>query len=305
MTDSTALAKVARRSSTNHGVTSRDDAIGDGLSAGAIARLVRQGHWVRLYQRAYVLGGAPITWKTHLAAIAASLGDRFAFSHGTAGALYELDGVPDNLLEIVTPRSVTLPGVDVHRIRGRFPRTVRIEGFPVTACDRTTMDLFMSLPRVSAELALEDALRRRLTTMDRLWKQYAELGRSGRNGCKAFRRALLERDDRDGTLASRMETKLRRILKTIPGSAADTQFPVDGGRYRIDFAYPDIKLGIEAQSIRWHMGEARFTYDLKRDRHLKELGWTMHYYSWDDLMRPASIEGEILRWRRRLSTTLV
>ena len=117
---------------------------------------------------------------------------------------------------------------------------------------------------------------------------------------------MLKRDDADGTLASRMEAELRKILKRVPGADPIPQFPVGASRnYRIDFAYPEIRLGIEAQSIKWHLGEARFVYDLKRDRQLKEVGWTVLYYSWDDLLRPVEIASEIGRWREKLAMTLV
>lgn len=302
MAHASAVRRCEEEAALNHGVIPRHLAVAAGISPGVIARLVRSGRWQRLYARAYVVSGCPISWRTHLSGISATLNGRFAFSHRTAAALFGLDGIPKGHLEVVTPRSTTIDGVGVHRIRGPLPRVIRAEGFPVTTCDRTVMDLFMVCPRAAAELALEDALRKRLTALDPLWDTYRALGRPGRTGCAAFRRALLTRDHRDGTLASRMETRLRRILKSVDGRTAIPQFPV--GRYRLDFAYPEIKLGIEAQSIRWHMGEARFVYDLARDRALKSEDWTVLYYAWDDLLNPARVAAEVAAWREKLATRL-
>ncbi len=103
-----------------------------------------------------------------------------------------------------------------------------------------------------------------------------------------------------------MEAKLRRIVRTLPGAEAVPQFKVDTGegRFRIDFAYPDIKLGIEAYSIKWHLGEVKSYYDVKRDRKLKRCGWTLVYYSWDDLLHPVTVRNEIADMRRSLERVL-
>ncbi|MDQ3940841.1 MAG: DUF559 domain-containing protein [Actinomycetota bacterium] len=290
----------------NHGVIPRKVAVSAGLDDSAITRLLNAGRWRRLFARAYVDAGAPTTWYTRLAAIAANVEEDFAFSHRTAGGLLGLDGVDEGSLEIVTRRSLELKGVTVHRIRSSLPRVIHVHGFPVTAAQRTVLDLFSVLSRGKAELALEDALRKKLTTIDRLWSEYAATCGKGRNGCRDFRNALLRRDHADGTLQSRMEAKLRRIINGLPPPSPIPQFEVNtpAGRYFIDFAYPDIKLGIEAHSIKWHMGEARFFYDLKRDRNLKRCGWTTLYYSWDDLLHPSEVHEEIADLRSSLADVL-
>jgi very-short-patch-repair endonuclease len=164
------------------------------------------------------------------------------------------------------------------------------------------LDLFSTVGPTIAERALEDALRKRLTSVGRLWSEYTAECKRGRNGCSAFRDAVLRHDDRDGTLQSRMEAKLRRVLKSLPGPAAVPQYPV--GRYRLDFAYPDIRLGIEAQSIRWHLGRAKFAHDMKRDRDLKRQGWTLAYFTWDDVLRLDQVTEEVTALRASLSAVL-
>ena len=104
-----------------------------------------------------------------------------------------------------------------------------------------------------------------------------------------------------------MEAKLLAISRRISPPEGCPQFPqsVDGSRYFIDLAYPHIKLGIEAHSIKWHMGQARWQYDITRDRRLKGIGWTLLYYSWDDLhLRADEIAEEIARVRASLEATL-
>jgi very-short-patch-repair endonuclease len=104
-----------------------------------------------------------------------------------------------------------------------------------------------------------------------------------------------------------MESGLCRITKGLPGPGAQPQFEVvaAANRYYIDFAYPHVRLGIEAQSLKWHMGRVRWQYDLVRDRRLKSVGWTLLYFSWDDIrLDPKGVAEEVLRVRTALELTL-
>ena len=103
-----------------------------------------------------------------------------------------------------------------------------------------------------------------------------------------------------------MEAKLRRIVNGLPGNPATPQFRVDveTATYFIDFAFADVKLGIEAHSIKWHKGEAKWYYDMRRDRTLTRVGWTLLYFGMDDLLRPADVQTEILAVRDSLGASL-
>lgn len=104
-----------------------------------------------------------------------------------------------------------------------------------------------------------------------------------------------------------MESRLRRIIDTIPGAPAEPQHKVcaEGDNYALDFAYPHVLLGIEAHSLRWHLGRERWIKDLRRDRSLKRIGWTLLYYSWDDMqLDPQGVAAEISSIRTNLERAL-
>lgn len=116
------------------------------------------------------------------------------------------------------------------------------------------------------------------------------------------------RDSQSGMLASRMEVLLANILRRLPRPKAEPQYPVETatGRYFLDFGYPHVKLGIEAHSIKWHLGVDGAKRDMARDRSLKRCGWTLLYYSWDDLrFRPEDTGAEILEVRTKLERGLL
>jgi Protein of unknown function (DUF559) len=301
---STAVRACESVACLRHGVIGRDEAFAAGLTEEAIARLVRSSQWRKLLPGAYLVGGAPLTWYSRLEATQSWLGPMCLFSHRTAGALLELDEVSSGLIEVAIPTAKKAPGVIVHRLApGDRPRSRTAKGYRITDVERTLFDLFAVLPRRRAELAMEDGLRRRLTSLDRLWNVYSRVGGPGRNGSRTFRAALLRCDSRDGALASRMEAGMLRLLRMLPDPPPTPQHEVsvDGRRHFIDFAYPHLRLGIEAHSLKWHMGQERWQYDLARDRRLKRAGWTMLYYSWEDIhIRHQQTAAEILSIRNDL-----
>lgn len=162
--------------------------------------------------------------------------------------------------------------------------------------ERTILDLAgISTPTLVAR-ALEDALRRKLTTLDRMWDGWELDGGHGRKGTACLRRLLAERDGRWEKLRSRLEAKMMRILVRVHSAALESDYPVldANTEYRLDFAYPAARLGIETHGLKWHFGEERWKKDLKRDRHLALLGWEILYYSWDDVhLEAARVEEEV------------
>lgn len=72
----------------------------------------------------------------------------------------------------------------------------------------------------------------------------------------------------------------------------------------VDFAYPALKVGIEADGWRVHSGRKAWNRDAATRRRLLAAGWTIIGVSWDELERhPETVAEElhtILRQRRRL-----
>ncbi|MDQ6796445.1 MAG: DUF559 domain-containing protein [Actinomycetota bacterium] len=65
------------------------------------------------------------------------------------------------------------------------------------------------------------------------------------------------------------------------------------GVVRIDLAYPDVKLGIEADGRVWHSGRADFCRDRQRTNRLASAGWTLLRYGQADLQRGGDLVAEV------------
>ncbi|MFF3912665.1 DUF559 domain-containing protein [Streptomyces sp. NPDC001852] len=71
-------------------------------------------------------------------------------------------------------------------------------------------------------------------------------------------------------------------------NALKPQHPVFGGRYRIDFALPDKKFGIELDGYSWHSSPEAFTRDRARQRELELEGWRIARFSGSEVTKDAS-----------------
>jgi very-short-patch-repair endonuclease len=70
--------------------------------------------------------------------------------------------------------------------------------------------------------------------------------------------------------------------------------PSRAGPGRVDLAYPDARLIIEADSRRWHTRVADFEVDRRRDNEATALGWQVLRVTWRDLVdRPGWVRSMV------------
>jgi very-short-patch-repair endonuclease len=70
-------------------------------------------------------------------------------------------------------------------------------------------------------------------------------------------------------------------------SGLEAQHAVLGGRYRIDFALPKQKIGIELDGYAWHSSPEAFTRDRARQRELELEGWRIIRFSGSEVTKDA------------------
>jgi very-short-patch-repair endonuclease len=168
-----------------------------------------------------------------------------------------------------------------------------LDAIPVTSPARTLLDAASVAPRDVVEEALDEALRRRLVSMPRLRWGLEQWERSRRPGV-AIMRALMEaRDPAASVPQSVFETRLLRTMKqaALPRPVRQHQVRIGGQLVAVlDFAFPDARLGIEADGYRWHSGRIRWEHDRARRNRLTLLGWRIIHVIWSDLTdRPQAV----------------
>lgn len=266
-----------------------------------MSRRVAGGEWVRFHPRVYRLPVMPRTWRQRAMAACLWGGDGVVLSFRAAGALWELDGVRRGPVEVTSVRlsGRRLAGVTIHRAHDLPAHDQRVvDGIPVTSPERTLVDLAAVLDERSLELALEDALRRGLTTPDRVAGRVADLGGKGRKGSRSLRRLLDVRQARPAESA--LEVAVERFLRERGlAEVFVRQYDVwDGERWRrLDWADPVHKVALEADSWRYHAGHEAWARDRARNDLLEALGWRFVSVTARGLRQPDLLEARIVQAR--------
>jgi hypothetical protein len=210
-------------------------------------------------------------------------------SHRAAAAYWELAGIEHGLIEITCERSQRPPaGIKLHVLPAVPMCDVdTLRGIPVTNVSRTLLDLAGVVPEESVEIALDDALVRRLTSIARLRWRIDELCKKGRPGCRILRSLLEVRGPGMAVPESVLETKFRRLLRKAGLPSPVLQHPYGGpGRAQgwLDFSYPDKRIVMELDGRRWHFSRITAKRDVRKANSLNIRGWTVLRFTWEDVV---------------------
>lgn len=274
---------LARCASTQHALVHHRQALELGMTRRQIQSRVAAGLLVRLHRCVYRLGGAPTSPEQALLAACLAAGRGAVASHRGAAWLWRLRGFDGLVTEITVPAGQPcLSGVVVHRTRALDPVDVsRRQRVPVTTPARTLLDLGAVVDQAVMEAALEDALLRGLVSCNWVAKTLERLGGPGRRGCGVLRSLVETRDPATGATESRLEDQLLRVLRRASLPEPARQHAVGG--VRLDFAYPDHRLGIEADSRTWHGGRDDVQRNSDKANLLLAHGWRVLHFTWADV----------------------
>ena len=216
-------------------------------------------------------------------------GKRACLSHETAALALGVELLDPAASRITVPRNrsrLTIPGWVVVRSDVPAAELEAVDGHPVTGALRTILDLARVLTTQDAVVAADSALRQELieprdiaTTLERV---------RGR-GAAALRAVGTLADPLSGSV---LETLVRLLLVTA-GLAPVTQYVVrDGAQFvaRVDFAWPAVRLAVEADGFAYHSDRAAYRRDRERLNQLERLGWRVLRFTWEDVhQRPEHV----------------
>lgn len=275
-----ALAALKAR---QFGVFRRDQAIGLGLSEDFIHRALRRGRLTRELPRVYRDPAAPRSREQELMMAQLWAGDGAAISHRSAAVLLGLAGSAPRYIEVTAPIARRAPS-GVHLFRGRLVGADVTSRGPlrVVSPTRTLIDLAAVVSDEALEIALDSALSGGLTSTVYLDRRLCALGSQGRKGTGRLAQLLAMREGGRG-LESPLETKFFRLIRRhrLP----QPQLGYEVGPYRLDFAYPHAKLGIELEGYAYHSGRSAWLNDAPRRNYFSDHGWLVLYFTWDDVTK--------------------
>jgi very-short-patch-repair endonuclease len=282
----------ARQAATQYSLISRAQALKAGISKGGIATRVTSGKWERVLPAVYRLAGSTHSWHQDLLAACLWLGPAAVASHRSAAALWGLDGSARGIIEVTVARKsgARHSGIVLHCTQ-RLPHSDRAtcEGIPVTTVSRTLLDLGSVVGADEVQDALDHALRTRATSIPRLRWHIERLGGPGGRGSGVLRGLLDDPELGPVIPDSVLERRLLRALREAGLPVPARQHVVrDKGVVVavLDFAYPEARIAIEADSYRFHSSRTEWRRHRTRHNQLAKLDWRVLVATWEDLRSP-------------------
>jgi very-short-patch-repair endonuclease/predicted transcriptional regulator of viral defense system len=265
-----------------------------GVSRGQIRTAVLRGELVSMgigvYATASVVeelrrvsGGDQVLRVT---AALATVGAGAVASHQTAAAIHGLDlvGIPPQWVTITRPQGngsrSGKPGVLVHCAALPAEHTTERVGVAVTTVARTVVDLARTLDMKHGVVAADSALRTRQTSDQEL--------RSVLQACRGWRGALRAADVvefADWRSESALESIARVVIRDCGLPRPELQVPIrcDGVTYRVDFLWSHYRTIAEVDGAAKYDGKPLALYQLRRDAQLREAGYEVVHFDWEEI----------------------
>ena len=242
---------------------------------------MRSGRLHRLHRGVYAVGHEAVgregrRWAAVLALRGACL------SHGSAAAAFGLTD-PPSVIHVTRPGRAGLrsrDGIRVHRPRA-LPgdEVTTLRGLAITTPARTLLDLSATARTATLATAVDRAEQLRLLDFADLHELLTRY--PGRTGTPSLR-ALLAAYDGPPDVRSHLERLVHELCgQRLPRPQVNV---VVEGAVR-DFAWPDHRLVVEADSYAWHRSPAALNADRERDVALTLAGWRVLRFTYAQVTR--------------------
>jgi hypothetical protein len=251
-----------------------------GFGRGAREKWLATGRLKRLRRGIYMLPGVAPTWEASVLAAALAVGPGAVVSHLTAAQLWQLfDGPPPEpvrrSIHVTAPSTHKLAGVKLHRGRLDDRERTRYRSIPLTTPARTLFDLATVLEADQLGCCVDEAVRRRLVTVNELGRLLRQHAGAGRRRLRPLRAVLADRLPGFDPGANKWEQRMDRQWEQLglPTSRRQYWVTVAGGRCRVDRAVPELKLAVEWVGKAYHSLDGRYVRDRIRISDLVQAGW--------------------------------
>ncbi len=241
-----------------------------GYPPSAVNRAVARGQLHRIHRGVYAVGHRRLTARGRRMAAVLACGAGAVLSHRSAAALWDLGSPPAGPIEVTGGRTRRrVPGVRFHAARNLSAEDVTVhDGIPVTAVERTLLDL--------AEVLGPQRLRRALEAAERTerldWRALqATLERhSGARGIRALRAAMSELRGSAPWTQSELENAFLALIRDAGLPEPHCNVLVQGEL--VDCFWPARPLVVELDGFRFHRTRRSFEADRRRDVKLQLAG---------------------------------
>lgn len=274
----------------------------------AYRRALRDGSWKRVLRGTYVTGGTEINLAVRSAAVQRVLPEHTVVADRCLLWLLGVDVLPPGEVfpECVVPRLAVVPrrtGVRTREAALPEGDVGVLEGSQLRALRpaRAVADLLRRLDLLEAGVVADAVLRERLCSLTELQAELVSHARL--RGVVQARRVLTLADAR---AESPPESRLRLLL-VLAGLAPVPQYEIRtaAGWYRVDLAFPELRIAVEYDGREVHDRADVFTSDRRRQNALVAEGWVVLRFTAADLRKAgreqvvAAVQAAVLAQARR------
>jgi hypothetical protein len=279
-----ALRALAALAADQHGVVSRGQAAGLGLTRGALRRHIDSGLLMPMGPRTLRFAGSVPAWRSRLSAGLLDLGPDSVVAGRAAAALLGLDGFDEGPLEFFVRRAQR-----DRRTKGRVrsgpallagDRTT-VAGLACTSAALTVIHLAARGPRRAAANALDSAVRLGLTTPEVVARRLALWRRHGAAGAVVLDDVLA-----DAGVQSWLERRFLVIVRTagLPAPALQRVYRRDGRHVaRVDFDFAPLPVVVEVGGQKGYLTRSERQRQERRRNELQLLGKVAYFFSYEDI----------------------
>jgi very-short-patch-repair endonuclease len=272
---------IMRIAADQHGLVSRAQLLGAGVSEAVIDRRAR-GAWLRRIRRGvYAVGPVSSPRMAEMAAVLAC-GAGSVLSYWSASGSWELRARPETGavdVSVTGGHAGRLPGIRVHRTRTLGPDDVTVHlGVPVTTVVRTLYDLARVASDDEMEQMVAEAYARRLTDCA------AVLAAGGRYRGRPGTARLMSLAGSDvARTRSEAEARFLRLVRRadLPGPRVNVW--VSG--HQVDFFWRRECIVVEVDGYRYHSSVRAYERDRQRDGTLAAAGIRVIRVTWRQIVR--------------------
>jgi very-short-patch-repair endonuclease len=256
---------IATLAARQHGVVSRAELSGLGLSPRGIDERLRDGRLHLLYRSVYLVGHEVEPRYARQMGAVLACGTGALLSHRSAIELWELLQPAGHDLHVtVTRNRRSRNGIVLHRTQPLDPRDYgTIENVPVTNVGRSLLDFAeLSTPR-ELERAYDEARTQRLI------RNFADViaRHPGRHGVKALASLL---DNVPALTQSEAEELMYALIRKAGLPLPEVNVRI--GRWQLDFLWREQGLNVEVDGHRYHSLEKQIARNHLRDADLEARG---------------------------------
>jgi very-short-patch-repair endonuclease len=269
--------KLAVMASARHGLVTRAQLLGAGVTRQEIASRLESGALLRVHPGVYRVGHrAPSVEARYLAAVLAA-GEGALLSGRAAAHLLGLVKGTAPAPEVIARTQRRIEGVRTHRSRLLDARdATSVQGIPVTTVPRTLIDIAADLSLDALARACHEAGVRYRTTPAAVEAVLA--GRPNSTGTKKLRRVI--HGDVRVTL-SKLEARFLELLRDA-GLPLPITNRLASGR-RVDCRWPEHRLTVELDGYRFHNSRHSWEQDRRREREARARGDDFRRYTYGDV----------------------